>query len=193
MKYLLKVFKTGLLTILPIALTVYLIYWLVVTFSTLFSKLGDQFLPPNLNAPGMAFLVGIIIIFLVGLILQLWFANAFKGWIDKLINSIPVVGDIYESVKGLMDYLSGNSGPKNSQTVLLELGPEKYHVLGLVTRDSLKNAPDGIKDDHKVAVYLPMSYQIGGYTLYVDRKQLKPVNMSKKQALKWALMAGVDK
>ena len=141
----------------------------------------------------MALLVGVIIIFLVGLILQLWFANAFKSWIDKLINSIPIVGDIYDSIKGLMDYLGGNSGPKDSQTVLLAFGPEKYQVLGLVTRDSLKKAPDGIKDDHKVAVYLPMSYQIGGYTLYVDRKQLKPVNMTKKQALKWALMAGVDK
>jgi len=65
-------------------------------------------------------------------------------------------------------------------------------VLGLVTRDDFAKAPKDMGSKDTVAVYLPMSYQVGGYTVYVSKKTIRPIDMSKKDALRWTLMAGVD-
>ena len=52
--------------------------------------------------------------------------------------------------------------------------------------------PDGIGDDQTVAVYLPMSYQLGGFTLMVPKDKITPVDMKVDQAMQFVLTAGVS-
>ena len=64
-------------------------------------------------------------------------------------------------------------------------------VLGFVTRDEFSDMPENMVSTDSVAVYLPMSYQIGGYTVYVPRSRLTFIDMPREQAMRLAVTAGI--
>ncbi|MGH8630174.1 MAG: DUF502 domain-containing protein, partial [Burkholderiales bacterium] len=64
-------------------------------------------------------------------------------------------------------------------------------VMGFVTREEFSDLPAGVAGDGEVAVYLPMSYQIGGYTVFMPRSQLREIQMSREDAMRFVLTAGV--
>jgi uncharacterized membrane protein len=76
------------------------------------------------------------------------------------------------------------------QVVSLSL-PGNVRLLGFVTRADFSDAPPGIAAAGEVAVYLPMSYQVGGYTVLVPKSALTPVKMSREDAMKFILTAGL--
>ena len=67
-------------------------------------------------------------------------------------------------------------------------------LIGLVTREDFENLPSGIddKNSESMAVYLPMSYQMGGFTVFVPKKNVTPVDMSIEEAMRFALTAAVS-
>ena len=69
---------------------------------------------------------------------------------------------------------------------------ENVRLMGLVTRETFDDLPDGIGDEQTVAVYLPMSYQLGGFTVMVPRSKIRPVEMKVDEALQFLLTAGVS-
>ena len=185
-----RTFAKGLLTLLPIAITIYLIVWLVRLFESAFSHVIKA-IAPQLAGSGLSLVIGIVAIFLVGLLLDIWVGQRLKQMIDALLMRVPVVSDIYTAIKSLSDYLGGNDKSlQGAQVVMVTVAG--VDVLGLVTRDDFAKAPKDMGSKDTVAVYLPMSYQVGGYTVYVSKKTIRPIDMSKKDALRWTLMAGVD-
>jgi uncharacterized membrane protein len=65
-------------------------------------------------------------------------------------------------------------------------------LMGLVTRDSFADLPEGIGDETTVAVYLPMSYQLGGFTAMVPKDRIQPVDLKVDEAMQFVLTAGVS-
>jgi uncharacterized membrane protein len=190
MKKFYSLFITGLLAILPLGLTIYVLIWLVTTFEALFRGIFDVMLPASWYIPGMGVLVGVFSIFLVGLVLQLLIFQQLQRWIDTFFEKFPLVGDIYESLNGLMKYLAGGNKQNPAEQVVV-VSIDNMHLLGIVTSGDLSEAPHGITKGDMVAVYLPMSYQVGGYTVYIARDRIIPVEMTKKEALRWTLTGGV--
>ncbi|MGA2654442.1 MAG: DUF502 domain-containing protein [Gammaproteobacteria bacterium] len=190
MKKFYSLFMTGLLAILPLALTFYVLYWLITTFESLFRGVFDIILPANWYIPGMGVLFGIVFIFLIGLILQFLVFQQLKNWLEHLLVKFPLVSDIYESFNGLMKYLAGND-KQNAEEQVVVVTIDGMNLLGIVTSGDLTDAPKGLATGDMIAVYLPMSYQIGGYTVYIPRNRITSVEMSKKEALRWTLTGGV--
>ncbi len=183
---------TGLLAILPLALTLYLLVWLISGVESLFSVAFGIFLPEGWYVPGMGIILAIALIYIVGLVLQLWIFQQLQRWLDRVIEKFPLVGDIYESLNSLMKYFAGGTKQNgHEQVVIINIGTPPMRLLGIVTRSDLEDAPIGLAEHDTVAVYLPMSYQVGGYTVYISKDQIIPVDMSKKEALRWTLTGGV--
>ncbi|HLF66636.1 MAG TPA: DUF502 domain-containing protein, partial [Gammaproteobacteria bacterium] len=156
---------TGLLAVLPLVLTLYLLIWLVSGVESLFSVAFDIFLPQSWYIPGMGVVLAIASIYFIGLVLQLWVFQQFQSWLDQVIEKFPLVGDIYESFNSLMKYFAGGSKLNvQEQVVIITMGTPPMRLLGIVTRSDLDDAPSGLAEHDTVAVYLPMSYQVGGYT-----------------------------
>ena len=185
-----SIFVKGLLTVLPIAITIYLLVWLISLFGDSVNHILKT-IAPGLANTGLSFVIGIALIFVVGLLVNMWIGQKLKAYVDKLLGRIPVVSDIYSSIKSLSDYLGGNSQLQAvDQVVMVQFGGAE--VIGLVTREDMQDAPKGmVSSKDTIAVYLPMSYQVGGYTVYVSKKAIRPIYMKKKDALRWTLMAGV--
>jgi uncharacterized membrane protein len=75
--------------------------------------------------------------------------------------------------------------------VLVSLPGQDGQLLGFVTREQFDDLPLEPTAENPVAVYMPMSYQVGGYTLYLPRSAITPVDISFEQAMRLALTGGV--
>jgi uncharacterized membrane protein len=186
-----RVFLKGLLAVLPVAVTVYLVVWLATTFESMFKPLLTQLLPENAYVPGMGVAMGLVTVFVVGLMLQAWFMRRLWQWGEKLLDRMPLVRQVYRALKELVDYLGGEEQPGGSTVVMLRYGEPSMRLLGLVTRDAVDYGPQDAKEP-LVAVFLPWSYQVGGFTVYVPRSSLDKIDLTREQALRLAITAGVS-
>jgi uncharacterized membrane protein len=186
-----SIFLKGLLTILPVAVTIYVLIWLGQGLESILGAGLRYALPDNWYVPGLGVVVGLVAVFLVGLLFQAWFVRQSWGWVEAMLDRVPLVREVYSSLRQVAEYLSGSQGAKADQVVMLTLGDPPVRLVGLVTRQDFSDAPDGIGDDQTLAVFLPWSYQLGGFTVYVPRSMTEPVDLSPQEALRWALTGGV--
>lgn len=180
----------GLVAILPIGLTVYVVYWLAVTAERLFSR-AIKLLLPELYWPGLGLLVGVVTLYFVGLAVNAYFVHRALRLSDRLFARIPVVKTIYLAIRDFMRFFpSSGQGSDLRRVVLVQFGPGK--VIGFVTAESdemlRRSAPAG---EDMVAVYLPMSYMVGGYTIFVPRDVVETTALSVEEGMRIALMGGV--
>jgi uncharacterized membrane protein len=187
-----RIFLRGLLALLPLAVTVSLVVWLTRGMEFVFGFAVRQLIPDNWYVPGMGVLVGIGFVFMMGLLLEAWFIRKMWNWGESLFETMPLIRDIYGSLRRMVKYFGGEQQSGPSKAVTVTVGDPPVRLLGLVTLDDMRSAPSGLGDEDTVAVYLPMSYQMGGFTVYVPRSKIAPIDMSAKEALQWAVTAGVS-
>jgi uncharacterized membrane protein len=112
------------------------------------------------------------------------------GFGESLVLRIPVVKTVYAALRDLTGLMRGGDGGRElERVVLVSIGPGK--VLGFVTQENATIAGVGT-DESLVAVYLPMSYQIGGYTLYLPRDRIEPTDLSVEAAMRIVLTGGLQ-
>lgn len=193
MKRIGKIMFQGLVAMLPAILTVYILYWLVRTAESMLGGVFKVLLPEGWYIPGMGLLGGLAIIFLVGLALNAFLVRKLFGLSERMMNRIPVVKILYGSLKDFVGFFAAKSDSRFDQvvTIDLEFGGKPVRMLGLVTRSDFSNLPPGIGDEGEVAVYLPMSYQIGGFTVIVPRSAVKRVAISTHRAMGFILTGGM--
>ena len=183
-----RTFLTGLLTVLPLIATVYFVLWVLSVLEQFFGKQVLLLIPDQWYRTGMGLVVAIVVVFLVGVLMHALLFRQLFGRAEKLLLEIPLVRSVYAALRDLLGLFSEHKEPL--QVVALDL-PGNLRLLGFVTRSDFSDAPPGIARADEVAVYLPMSYQIGGYTVFVPRSACKPVDMSREEAMKFILTAGL--
>jgi len=188
MRKMTKAFLTGLAAILPIAITIYILYWLGTSAE---SALGGL-LPSKFYRPGMGLVVGVIAIFLIGLSLQAWVVRRLFAYGEKLLNRIPVVKTVYGAARDLIGFFSESKDKGLNQVVMVTLGDSNLRLIGFVTREDFSAYPRDMAKADTIAVYLPMSYQVGGFTALLPRSAVQPIEMSFQAAMRFALTAGMS-
>lgn len=189
MKNLSKYFIRGLIAILPVALTLYLLFIFLswserLAFSVLGPIIGDIYIP------GMGLAVAIVFIIAVGYSLSMRRVRGMASLVELPFNNIPVVKSIYSSVKSFADYFSPGGGAQGGQqVVLLRIPGQPVELVGLVTRHGVDDLPEGFTKGDRVAVYLPMGYMIGGYTAFVPADWVQPIEMTVEEAMRSSLIA----
>ncbi|MFO1509797.1 MAG: DUF502 domain-containing protein [Steroidobacteraceae bacterium] len=186
-----RILLKGLVTILPIGLTVYLIYWLGVTTEELLSGPIRWFVPDAAYVPGMGLIAGFIVLFIVGLLVNAYVVRRSMHVIENLVMRVPVVKTVYGALRDVTK-LVNTSGRKSEleRVVLVEFGPGR--VMGFVTQEHA-TLPGIGTDEDLVAVYLPMSYQIGGYTVYLPKNRIEPTDLSVEAAMRIVLTGGLQR
>ena len=188
-------FFRGLITALPIGVTIYVLYLFLSWSESLAMQLIRPFIG-NFYVPGMGLMLGVTGIVLVGVLVSQPFAAKLLSLVELPFTNLPVVKSIYSSLKSFADYFSPHKEAPAQQVVVLRMPDNELELVGLVTRQSLAGLPGGFLQGDRVAVYLPMGYMIGGYTVFVPRAWVTPVAMSVEEAMRSALfawMAGADK
>ena len=184
-----KIFKRGLIAIAPLAATIALIQWLFSTLEGVFSVpikalIGDQY-----YFRGMGIIVALFFIFLIGSIINNWIVQKFSSYGELILKKIPLVKTLYNSIGELMSYFRSKEKQNQGGVVLIDVLGIK--MVGLVTRESFKELPSGMAEDDDIAVFLPLSYQIGGHTVIVSRSKVKRIDMSVEEGMRFCVTAGV--
>ena len=188
-KSLSKTFLTGLITILPIILTVYLLYWLVLSTEIALGGLIRLVLPEGLYWPGMGMITGVV--FLVGMLMHAYVVRRLFAWGEDVLYHVPVIKTVYRSIRDFLDYFSPTRKDEFQQVVAVSIGDSGMQVIGFVTQAAPEHIPDGYGADDSVLVYIPLSYMIGGYAVLMPRTAIRPLDMSMEEAMRFTLTAGV--
>ena len=191
MKSIGRIFLTGVLTVLPVLATVYFTIWLVTTAERFVGKQLEWLMPDEYYRTGMGLALAIVVIFLIGLMMHALLFRRLFGLAERLLLEIPLVRSIYAALRDLFGLFAEHQEARALQVVSVELPGSGMRLLGFVTRRDFDDLPDGIGRQGEVAVYLPMSYQIGGYTVFLPRERATPVDMSREDAMKFVLTAGL--
>src|SRR6478735_7012899 len=166
MKKLGGILLKGLVTILPIGLTAYFVYWL-----------------------GMGLVTGFVLLFVVGLAVNAFIVRRVLGLGEELLMRVPVVKTVYSAIRDMTRLVNTDKKKGDlDRVVTLDIGYGK--MIGFVTQEHANTLGIGGGDD-LVAVYLPMSSQIRGYTIYLPRSRVSETDLTVEQAMRIVLTGGV--
>lgn len=173
----------GLLAVLPISLTLYFFVWLVTSLETLLTPL----IPSDYYVPGMGVISGIVVLLLVGMAINAYVIKAFISWWGSLFERIPVVKTIYGGIQDAVNLINIGKQQKMQSVVSVKI-TDSIDLIGFITNHDGANTL--FKNDNKIGVYIPLSYQIGGYTLYINKDQVSPLDIDVETAMRIALTGG---
>ena len=188
-----KLFLKGLAVVIPISLTMAILWWLAREAEQILGGLLQSFLPEGWYIPGMGVISAVAITILVGLLTHVILFQKLFAIGDTLLNRLPLVKTIYSALKDFIGYLSPDSQMALSKVVLVKVPGQEFEQLGFVMREDFSRLPLPLTVDEPIAVYLPMSYQIGGYTLFLPRSCLTPVDMSFEEGMKLVITGAISR
>jgi uncharacterized membrane protein len=183
LKKILLIMVQGLVAVIPIMLTVYALYWLVVTIELAVTPI----IPSVYYFPGLGLLAGFGLLFVIGLLVNAYFIQALLDLGGSVLEKIPLVKTLYGAIQDAVNLINVGKKQKMQSVVSVEM-TEHIHLIGFVTNHDGANSL--FKNDQKLAVYIPLSYQIGGYTLYIDKGKVTPIDIDVETAMRAALTGG---
>jgi uncharacterized membrane protein len=190
MRRLWNTFLKGLAAVLPVALTIYVVFWLAKTAESMLSGPLRVVLPMGHYWPGLGLLVAFLLIMLVGVLFDAYVVRRLFRFGESLFARIPIVKTIFGALKDFTRFLpAGGKARDLKRVVLWRFGTAR--IVGFVTEDHLNPRLFNGDSEDIVAVYFPMSYQIGGYTLYLHKSELEETQLSVEEAMRMVLIGGV--
>jgi len=182
---------TGLVTTLPVVITLYLLYWLAVSTESLLGGTIRLMLPEALYWPGMGLIAGLIVVFVVGLLMHIYVVQRLFAKVEQLIYHMPLIKSVYRAIRDFFNYFSSTTKKEFEQVVAVTIGDTGMQVIGFVTQAIPEHLPEGFREEGSILVYLPLSYMIGGYAVLMPRSLVRPIDMNMEEALRFTLTAGV--
>lgn len=184
-----RIFFRGLITLLPVAITIYIVYSAVVILESLLGGLLRELLPEYI--PGLGVVFVFVLIFVFGLLLNNLIAAKLISMLEKRLTRIPFINAIYSPLRDLMNLFSQTDSGKLKHVVLVELIQGKAKLLGVVTRESFNDLHIDANFNHQIAVYFPMSYGLGGYTMIVPKSSVQEIDIPIEKAMSLAITGWV--
>jgi uncharacterized membrane protein len=188
-----KLFLKGLAVVIPVTLTLAILWWMARGAEEILGGLLMEFLPEGWYIPGMGVVSALAMTILVGLLTHVILFQKLFALGEATLRRLPLVKTIYSAIKDFIAYLSPDSKTALSKVVLVKIPGAEFEQLGFVTREDFSRLPLELTVDDPIAVYLPMSFQIGGYTLFLPRSCLTPVDMSFEDGMKLVLTGAVSR
>ena len=189
-----KYFITGLLVLVPLFITVWVLSSLIGMMDQSLLLLPESWRPKaqlGLEIPGMGAILTLLIIFVTGVVATNFFGQQLILVWESLLARVPVVKSIYASVKQVSDTLFSDSGNAFRQAVLVQFPREGAWTIAFITGTPGGDVANHLAGDY-VSVYVPTTPNpTGGYFLMMPRADIKPLDMTVDAALKYIISMGV--
>jgi uncharacterized membrane protein len=177
-------FLKGLLVLVPIVVTCYVVY-------VVFMKVDGiiKFRIPGIGKtiPGVGFMTTLILVTLVGVLASRLFTRTLLAYIDRLFRRLPFIKLLYNTVKDLGDALMGEKKMFDKPVMVSLIPGSSARLLGFVTQEKVDI---GGLDGH-VAVYLPQAYNLGGNLVMLPKEQVTPISKDSSEVMAFIVSAGV--
>jgi len=184
----------GLLVWVPLGITIWVINFLVTTLDQTLLLVPPALRPEALvgfHIPGLGVVLSFVILFITGVIAANFFgARLIRIW-ESVLGRIPVVKQIYSSVKQVSDTVLSDQGTAFRKALLVEFPRPGCWTIAFLTGAPAESVVDHLPGDH-VSVYVPTTPNpTGGYFVMVPRSSVRELDMSVDDALKYIISMGV--
>jgi|TARA_B110000967_G_C18635493_1_gene435845 uncharacterized membrane protein len=173
-------FLNGLLLVIPISVTVYIVFKLFTYLDNLIDI--DWF-------PGSGIIFLLLFITLAGFLGSTLIANPIKKIINDFFDRIPLIKTLYTSITDLLSAFVGQKKRFNKPVLVRLNESSNLEKLGFVTDEDLHDL--GIDDLNKVAVYMPHSYNFSGNLFIVKKDAITPITKNASEVMKYIVSGGV--
>lgn len=187
-----KIFLRGLLAFLPVFLTIYAMIVLVRWLNTVCNQAMAWLFPELPALPGLGIALSIALILILGTIVSTRVTRWLFSAVELPLRSLPVVRELYASLKQLTRLFASDNQTKSGKVVTLRQPGSAASMIGIVLNQGAPPTPPDGDSNGTVAVYLPMSYQIGGFTVFVPADWLEEIDMPVESAMRHALTGWID-
>ncbi|MDH3342818.1 MAG: DUF502 domain-containing protein [Gammaproteobacteria bacterium] len=188
LKALSRILLTGFITLVPVVLTVYLMYWLAVTSERLMGSMLHLVMPETFYFPGIGMIAGVLVMFIVGLLMKAYLIRRIFALGEQALYRLPLIKSIYRAFRDLFDFMSPK---KEGLGQVVAVNVNGIQAIGFITQENKNRLPEAFRDEDSVLVYLPMSYMMGGHTIFVPRDKVRELDMSMDEAMRFVLTAGI--
>jgi uncharacterized membrane protein len=187
-------FLTGLLVILPIFITGYVIWFLIKAMDTFLKYIPPRYLPEtylNIYIPGLGLILGVILIIAVGVLARNIAGRTVIQFWDNLVDRIPLARILHSSVKQLLQAFFFQNSDAFQRVALVEYPRRGIYVLGFITGESRGEAPEKIKKK-MINVFIPTTPNpTSGFYILVPEGDLTVLDMSVEDAFKLLISGGL--
>ncbi len=187
---------TGILVTAPIAITIYIAIELIRLIDGWVSALiPDKYNPEThlpYGIPGLGVVLLLVFLILIGMFTANVIGQSVENFGHHLMNKMPVVSGLYNALRKVFETLLGRGkATAFRQPVLIEYPRRGLWTIAFITEPAHKTIQQGNKNK-LVGVYVPTTPNpTSGFLLYVDEKELKPLNLRVDEALKIILSMGI--
>lgn len=189
-----KWFFAGLLVVLPLAITWWVLQWILSTLDQTLLILPTNWQPDRIlgiHIPGLGVVLALAILLVVGAVTSNFVGRRLLAWGDGILHRIPVVRSIYSGVKQVSDTLFSETGNAFRTAVLIEWPRPGVHTIGFVTGSPGGDVPNHLPGDY-LSVYVPTTPNpTGGYFVMLRKSDCIELNMSVDEALRYVISMGV--
>jgi uncharacterized membrane protein len=184
-----KSFLTGVLILVPLVVSVTLLFWFFEKVDDLFSPVLDgvfrTLLPGTGHVPGTGILAGLIIILLLGTLARNVAGKRVLDALDRLIQRIPGYRTVYSTIKQLTNAFSPENTQSFKEVLLVEYPMEGAYALGFRTM----TVEEG--ERRLVVVYIPTNHLYLGEVLFIPEETAVRLDMSIEQAVRLLMSGGI--
>lgn len=189
-----KYFITGLLVLVPLVITLWVLNLIIGTLDQSLLLLPPQWRPELLlgfNLPGVGTILTLVVIFITGVVTRNFVGNRLLMLWELLLQRIPVVNSIYSSVKQVSDTLFSSSGNAFRKALLVQYPREGVWTIAFQTGVPGGDVKNHLSGDY-VSVYVPTTPNpTSGFFLMLKKEDTIELNMSVDEALKYIVSMGV--
>ncbi len=192
-KHLEKTFLTGLFILIPLLITIYVIYAIVSSvdafLSPIIRNITSEVAGRELYIPGTGFFLFIVIAYLTGILASNYIGKKFLAAGETMVRKIPFVKGIYGSIKDMVDAFSSEKAKSFKEVVLVEFPFKGRHVVGFITKRL-----QGSRNEELCSVFIPTTPNpTSGYLILLPEAELIPLNMTVEDAIKYIVSMGTTR
>src|SRR5690606_31666214 len=177
---------SGMLLIMPPILAVGILVWIVMLLEDYTRPVILWLIPASWYWPGAGALAALALMLVVGVLARNTLLKRLLELLQQGLEALPVLGPLYRALQDLSAMLADNDSPQTaSKPVMVHFPDLQVSMLGLELPPSVDTRLP--ESDDQVLIYLPMTYQIGGFMVRVPRAWLEPLPMSSMEALQYII------
>lgn len=180
-------FLQGLASMLPVALTLGILYWLGASAEALLGPVLSALLPSGMYFPGLGIIAGFSVVTVIGASVNAFVFSQLLGLVNGAMRKVPLVSTLFDTIQDIVRFADPAGISADIQRPVLVRLDHDVRVIGFVTNDGSTLG----RGDSELAVFVPMSYQLGGFTLLLPESRLEPLDMDVQTALRSALSAAM--
>ena len=183
------IFTTGFLTILPLAVTIYVFYVIFYFLENLVGGLIESVF--NFHIPGIGFVSGLLLILLIGFIASNLIGNRLINFFDRIFQHVPITRGIYTSAKQIIDAFTLQGKNAFQKVVLIEYPRKGLYVIGFVTGHSRGEIQERTAEE-TLNIFVPTTPNpTSGMLILAPKHEVTELKMTVEEGMKVIISGGL--